>query len=57
MTRVFRTPHDPTASLEVEWRRRIPSHELMMLGVPELAEFPVRKSGRRADAGKWFWQS
>ena len=57
MSLASRIPDNPTTRLVVEWRRRIPSHELIMLGMPELADFPMRKTDRRAEAGKWFWQS
>jgi hypothetical protein len=57
MRSISRYPSDPMTRYVVEWRRRIPSHELMMLGVPELAEFSCQKTDRRIDAGKCFWLS
>ena len=55
MSRISRFPDDPTTRYVVEWRRRIPSHELMMLGLPDLADFSFRNPDRRVEVGKWFW--
>ena len=43
MRSISRYPGDPMTRYVVERRRRIPSHELMMLGMPELADFSVPK--------------
>ena len=57
MWNTSRYPGDPLPRHAAEWRHRVPSHELMMLGVPEWTDFPNRTSDRRAHAGRLFWQS
>jgi hypothetical protein len=57
MRSASRYPGAPPTGYAVEWRRRIPSHELMVLGVPELVDFPSKKNDRRTEPGRLFWQS
>jgi hypothetical protein len=57
MPLIARFPGCPTTRYVVDWRRRIPSHELMMLGMPELADLSFHNTDNRTEAGKWFWHS
>ena len=57
MSPFFRFPGQPITRYLVEWRRRIPSHELMSPATLESANLDYNKPDTRAAAGKWFWQS
>jgi hypothetical protein len=55
MSHKFKFSGRPTTRSVVHWLRRVPSHEAMMLGVPELSG--VSGSSTCAGPGKFFWQS
>jgi len=57
MSPFFRFPDHPTTRYLVEWRRRIPSHELMSPATLESANLDYNKPDTRSAAGKWFWKS
>jgi len=57
MSRICKSPGYIPARYVVDWRRRIPSHELMLLGMPGSDDLSFRKTDSRTEIGKWFWRS
>jgi len=57
MSRICKSPGYSPARYVVDWRRRIPSHELMLLGMPGSDDLSFRKTDSRTEIGKWFWRS
>ena len=45
----------PSTRCVVRWLRRVPSHEAMMLGIPEISGMPCIMAD--AGPGRCFWQS